>query len=564
MAVRLGIELSPHACRIVEIEGAPSWGRLSGTTRVRSFMVLPPSGAETDAAFASLRGRRAAVIVWNAPGEHRQVVVTGGPYESMRAEAVSSLAAAGLPTDDVLADIAPAAGTVTRGTRQPVLVVLAPIGNLVRAIEPLRLAGIFVRTIVTPAAALGSLAHLRRQSSIPGAVEAYVALEPSMTCVALVRDGVLVAARDLPWGFAQGHGASATTRPRDEIAMRLSADIADFIAAIGGEPREVGQVCVVGGLPELRSMTAEMMDHLDVEVEPLDSMSGIDIAHLPEPADEFRDRSAELRLAWAMAADWPPTINLLRARRRRESRAMLSRAAIGAGIAAGLLIGWRVEESPWWQSRAPTAAIAAPQSQTAAGARDALAAPPPAVAAETPAPAAPPLRPTLPSTPPPPLRTEPARSPSSTTARATLPSSVAQDITRDTRQEPRQPAGDASFTRPPAPTAESAQGSPSATRPRAPSAAGTKLESTSSPASAGVARAVRVRPAPPETPQPFDASLGTILFSPDRKLAIVDGRIVAVGDEVRGARVVEITPTAVLLKDSEGKLRQLALGPGRQ
>jgi hypothetical protein len=59
---------------------------------------------------------------------------------------------------------------------------------------------------------------------------------------------------------------------------------------------------------------------------------------------------------------------------------------------------------------------------------------------------------------------------------------------------------------------------------------------------------------------PFDAALGTILYSADRQLAIIDGRIVGVGDEVRGARVVEITPAAVMLRDGQGRLRRLPLG----
>jgi hypothetical protein len=73
----------------------------------------------------------------------------------------------------------------------------------------------------------------------------------------------------------------------------------------------------------------------------------------------------------------------------------------------------------------------------------------------------------------------------------------------------------------------------------------------------------RVKAAPPpEAAIPFDAVLGTILYSPDRRLAIIDNRIVGVGDEVRGARVTEITPGAVLLRDGQGKLRQLTLGAG--
>ena len=70
----------------------------------------------------------------------------------------------------------------------------------------------------------------------------------------------------------------------------------------------------------------------------------------------------------------------------------------------------------------------------------------------------------------------------------------------------------------------------------------------------------RVLP-PPEIPLPFDAALGTILYGPERQLAIVDGRIVQVGDVVSGARVVDITSTLVLLRDRQGRLRQLGLGP---
>jgi hypothetical protein len=68
------------------------------------------------------------------------------------------------------------------------------------------------------------------------------------------------------------------------------------------------------------------------------------------------------------------------------------------------------------------------------------------------------------------------------------------------------------------------------------------------------------QPKPEPSPLPFDAVLGTILYSPDRRLAIIDGRIVQAGDDVRGARVIEITPTAVLLRDAGGRLRRLTLG----
>jgi len=72
-----------------------------------------------------------------------------------------------------------------------------------------------------------------------------------------------------------------------------------------------------------------------------------------------------------------------------------------------------------------------------------------------------------------------------------------------------------------------------------------------------------MRPQAKDVALPFDAALGTILYSPDRKLAIIDGRIVSAGDEVRGARVLEITQTAVMLRDAQGRLRRLTLAVGR-
>ena len=97
---------------------------------------------------------------------------------------------------------------------------------------------------------------------------------------------------------------------------------------------------------------------------------------------------------------------------------------------------------------------------------------------------------------------------------------------------------------------------------REPLAASTRAPSAVAPPPPAVAP-VR-RPPPEEAPLPFAATLGSILYGADRKLAIVDGRIVQVGDDVRGARVVEITPNSVLFRDREGRLRRLTLeDPGR-
>ena len=197
MTARFGIELSPNACRIVAIDAPAVWSRPPRDTRVQSFDLLPASAPETRDRLQSLRRQTAAAVVWTTTSEHRQVVVTGGSYESMRAEALDALAAAGVQTQGIVADIAPLFGVPRRGVRQAVVVSLAPASELSAQVQPLREAGIRLRAVTTPAVALASLARTRRAFSVPGAIEAYVALEDTATCIALVRDTALVAARNL-------------------------------------------------------------------------------------------------------------------------------------------------------------------------------------------------------------------------------------------------------------------------------------------------------------------------------------------------------------------------------
>jgi hypothetical protein len=616
MATRIGIELSPDACRIVEIDPAPAWERRRGQTRVRSFAVLPPSGPDTEAKLRSLRKRRAAVVVWSAASEHRQVMVSPGSYESMRADAIGALDAAGEETRGIWVDIAPATRTADRATPRPVVVALASGSELTAALQPLLEAGIRVRTVMTPAAALSSLARLRRESWTPDALEVFVALEERATCIALLRGGALMASRDLGWGYVDEFGSGLETRRREDIATRLVEVISDFVAATGGAPGDIKQVCVCGGHPELRSVTAPLMEQLDVEFEPLDSLFGIDGESLPEPVDEFRERAAELRLAWAAAADSPPTINLLRARNRQASKSMLARAAVVTGVAAALVVGWRVQ-SQWRRSTAP-AATARSAANVSPGARRATPGPPvtaskappaaspptitnrtspfvPPVAASKTPPVVPPqpstTNRTLPVVPPPSIanRTSPAMPPAVAASKAPPVVSSPAIVTRTSPVVPPPlgaskappvvtaspsianrtppvvpPSPPVAASKTPVmapPTAIAPPAVAAREEPRQPSAVVTP-PARGTPARVGQEPARARGPTPPEVALPFDAVLGTILYSPDRKLAIIDGRIVGPGDEIRGARILEITPGAVILRDGVGRLRQLTMTSG--
>jgi hypothetical protein len=310
--------------------------------------------------------------------------------------------------------------------------------------------------------------------------------------VALIRGGVLMAAQDLPWGFLDEYGNGSEPRRREDIAARLGDDLADLFA-VYEDAGHVGQLCICGGLPDLRSATLPLMARFDVEVETLDSLFRIDAASLPEPPDEFRERASELRLAWAAAADWT-TINLLRAQRRRRSNAVLSRAAVVAGVVVGFGGAWSVV-----QSEPQKASVPAQLTHTALQGIK-----------EDPAPIK--QEPTLM------IRQEPALI-ARITPRDALPPPVIRSEPPQIRQEP-------TVVR---------QGQV-----------------------ARAAAANGARPRVEEQALPLEAVLTGILFSSDRQLAIIDGRVVGRGDDVRGAIVVDVSATAVLLRDAQGRLRRLS------
>jgi hypothetical protein len=348
MATRVGFELSPRRCRIVEIETTPAG--VSVETRVRAFASLAMPGADALAAIDSLRGRRAAVVVWNALGDHRAVDVAAGSYEDMRAGALAQAARESggrIDRRGVLADIAPGpAHETSSSTRRKLILASADAAAVRAALRPLVEAGVRIDAIATPASALLSLARIRRAhptsltagAPSPDAIDAYVALDESATAVALVRNGSLAGARELPWGFLERDGRRL--RPRLDVAAMLGNELATLFSRASGP---VHQVCVCGGLPDLRSTMMPLMERLEIEVDTLDSLFGIDAESLPEPANDFRERASELRMAWAVGADAAAPLNLMRPSRRASIRRWSSRAAVIAGLAVGLGAAWAFE-----------------------------------------------------------------------------------------------------------------------------------------------------------------------------------------------------------------------------
>jgi hypothetical protein len=64
--------------------------------------------------------------------------------------------------------------------------------------------------------------------------------------------------------------------------------------------------------------------------------------------------------------------------------------------------------------------------------------------------------------------------------------------------------------------------------------------------------------APPPEPE---VVVATILYSPQRRLAMVNGRIAAIGDKVGSATIVDIQPKAIVLDSPTQGRRTIALRP---
>src|SRR5206468_962967 len=97
------------------------------------------------------------------------------------------------------------------------------------------------------------------------------------------------------------------------------------------------------------------------------------------------------------------------------------------------------------------------------------------------------------------------------------------------------------------------------TEPRAGAASGTLPEHASADTAPGPSP---VRPAPRSSgigAAAMDPVVRSILFSPGRRVALIDSRIVTIGDEISAGRIVAIEPDAVVVETPDGNRRRLGL-----
>lgn len=230
---------------------------------------------------------------------------------------------------------------VTGGRRREVCYVSAPADEVRLRLQPLLDAGLNIEGVLTPALAMACLARLRSGAS-PDGVTAVVAVNGDTTGLTVVRDGLVLFSREMPWGHeTERAGNTGRILDPNQFAEKLGSELRrSFLFVKQNFKVDVEQVSLCGDLPDMRTVTAPLIDLLNVEVETLDSMEGFDLSKLPEPVDEFRSRAAELRIAWAtaMATEATSPINLLPGQARTRFKVRRAQVQYGGAIAAGLLI----------------------------------------------------------------------------------------------------------------------------------------------------------------------------------------------------------------------------------
>jgi hypothetical protein len=601
---KTGIELSETRCAVVQAEPAGRGARLGatgGAVRVRSFASIPYGSSSPEPLTAELRklvaGKTVSpvawVTVWGARSGHRFLTLPPGKPRQLEQQACREASHLGIGSHLLGKDrtVRAAVGGLRRqadgSSRRDVAVAGVSSPDVLLRLEPLRRAGFAVRGVMTPAVTLGLLARHRRGAQ-PGSSSAYVALDSHATALCIVRDGLAVVAREIAWGFeGERGGTRESPLPIEGLAEQLAAEIRrTFLYYRQGSKQNVSELLLCGTMPEIRALTAPLIRALDVEVETLDSLEGIDTRALPQPEDRFRAQIAGLRLAWVLSADPAPPVNLLPAVSRPERRRLQTAAWAGAAALAGLavLFAWQRDAGPGTRVATGPAPSSAPVGvrqrtgpverepavrQPAAGASAKMASEFAGQARAAPRPDAGGGSPAIQEAPKP--IGEPA---GAAMPPAPLPASAVAGGAAGQRHDlsgADSPAVQVAMPqpRPDAAGAESTPGAEDAGR-VAGVTAGAMTPAPRDDDVPGLARKPSARPEAGKPTAVLDAEsrpdealdalvVRSILFSPDRRVALIDGRLVSEGDRVDGGIVAEIGPDAVIVQAASGARHTLAL-----
>ena len=378
-------------------------------------------------------------------------------------------------------------------------------------------AGFRIQSILTPPQALARVAEMRRRPGSPD-VTVWTALNMHGAAIAIVDRCELLFSRTFFWKYQPGlTGIKAQLLQRYSLIAHLAPEVRYGVETVrASHGLAVDGVVTCGDLPELRSLTMPLIEELDVEVETLDSTDGLRAAGNVTP-DHLRESAAAIRLACAAVltsgtgreATNSTAATIVKEETSGAMRAATALALIGVLACGAFLLRSIVAPAPVKPMPVPHRSVAARPAQ------------PPASIASRPAP---------------PMLHEGSRNANSAGSKAGQAASQAADIRSDStpvstvlsvRTEPKNPA-------PPAPAPPSS----------------TRRPEQSAPVEGGRARIASATPRQPlKDPLPIVES---ILIDQERRLALVDGAVVSVGDLVGPRTIVLIDRDAVLLREPSG------------
>ncbi len=501
MARRVGIELSPSRCALVDVD-ARAGDAASVPVGVRTFRTIPWSPDNAEAFVATLRllrrsrivPARAVVALWGIDGTCHHFSLPSGDDRRLRAQALREVRLTGRveQRDTSCAVLVDRAAPRTATTTRDVTVVAAPAAQVRARLAPLVAADFAIEAVVTPAMALASLARL-----LPGgdddAVRAYVAVNADASAIAIVRKGLLLLAREVALPFRAGCASpdgDEGTRSLEalDFVRRLAPELKrSFLALKQQSKLDVRQVLLCGELSDLRALTAPLITSLQVEVATLDTLQGLAAGAGAALDATVRDHAGALRVAWAAGGAGSRLVSLLPPGAptgggvwHHSLRPVVPRLAAAFVLLAALSVFGR---AAWTR-------VGSPSAHGAAG-----------VEARRPEPV---------------VRT--MRQPAAVDARAEADA----DAARSTHVSP--PLREAPVRR-----AQSRQ---------------TQVATVA---------------ADPSVPDPV---VDSILYGPDRRLALIGHRVVRVGDRVAGGVVAAIEPRAVIVRRPSGELRRVEMKGG--
>jgi hypothetical protein len=496
--------------------------------------------------------------------------------------ALQTIGPAEWPADD--ATLAEVLRSVRRGERLPRRAAVVAWGlpddavddaYMRAALRPIEAAGFRIHSVLTPPQALARLAGMRPRQDSTDAV-AWLALNMHGVAIAIVRSSELLFARTFPWKYNPDLiETKAQLLQRYSLIAHLAPEVRHGIAVVcASHGASVDAVVTCGNLPELRSLTMPLIEELDLEVETLDSADGLRAAKTVKP-ERLMEAAPAIRLACAAALTsvvTPVAARPIGATMLSDEPSGMRRAAAATALTAALV--WGVYSysnvftaSPVRPMLVPLHSASARPAQTSVKAQPKPLPPPLATRSDgrprsqasavkdeskpestvlsvrngpKPAPTPPPL--SARSTPAP-SGPSPLVLPRPAVPLATdqvEPKSIPPALQTERRSQPL-PATPSSTLR----TAPDLQTVPS-----------TDMRSGVLPSAARLTPGTRYVPLKDPLPQ-----VDSILIDQERRLAIIDGVVVGVGDAVGPRSVIQIESDAVDLREPSGLLVRVHLRP---